>query len=290
MVFRKSYFSILILVLLAVCIFSFSISENVQIIACDVGQGDAILIQHKNNQILIDGGQSRKVLDCLGRHMPFFDKQIEMIILTHPDIDHFGGLIDVFKNYEVLKFGTNGQEVGTEGYRVLVNEVGGMGVEQLTLSKGMVIRLGLIYLDIVHPYTDPKIQKEQELKGDTNNQSIVVILNYAQFKALLTGDVENFVSDMLSNNLKVNNVNYIKVNHHGSRNGLSENLLKAANPEIAVISSGFKNRYGHPHAEILEILKINNVSVLRTDEIGDVVIETDGQTFWQKDNSLFHFF
>ncbi|WKZ25547.1 MAG: MBL fold metallo-hydrolase [bacterium] len=287
MVFRKSSFYVLVLILLSIWIFAFSVSDNLQIVACDVGQGDAILIQHKNNQVLIDGGQDKKVLDCLGRHMPFFDRQIEMVVLTHPDLDHFGGLIDVFSNYKVLKFGTNGKDVSKEEYRVLVNWVGGMDVEQVTLTSGMVVRLGLIYLDIVHPAATLEINKEQNIEGDSNNQSIVMVLNYAQFKALFTGDVENDVSDQLSNNIKVNNLDYIKVNHHGSRNGLSENLLKAVNPRFAVISSGFKNRYGHPHAEILEILKKYDVNVLRTDEIGDIVIETDGQTFWQKNNSLF---
>lgn len=287
MVFRKSSFYVLVLILLSIWIFAFSVSDNLQIVACDVGQGDAILIQHKNNQVLIDGGQDKKVLDCLGRHMPFFDRQIEMVILTHPDLDHFGGLIDVFDNYKVLKFGTNGQDVSKEEYRVLVNGVGGMGVEQVTLTSDMVVRLGLIYLDIVHPAATLEINKEQNIEGDANNQSVVMVLKYAQFKALFTGDIENDVSDQLSNNVKVKNLDYIKVNHHGSRNGLSENLLKAVNPRFAVISAGFKNRYGHPHAEILEMLKKYDVNVLRTDEIGDIVIETDGQTFWQKNNSLF---
>lgn len=267
----KHTIALLALITLSVWISVFSVNDNLQIIACDVGQGDAILIQHKNNQILIDGGPDKKVLDCLGRHMPFWDRQVEIVILTHPDLDHFGGLIDVFKNYKILKFGTNGQDISKTEYGVLKEYVGGMEVEQLTLSEGMVIRLGMIHLDILHPKQRIENSENQKLEDGSNDNSIVLVLDYGDFEAIFTGDVEKEISDELSVNPKVKDLDYIKVNHHGSRNGMTENLLKTVNPTFAVISAGFKNRYGHPHAEIIEMLQKYNIRILRTDEIGDVV-------------------
>ncbi|AKM83271.1 hypothetical protein A2422_00035 [Candidatus Woesebacteria bacterium RIFOXYC1_FULL_31_51] len=241
-------------------------SDNLSIINCDVGQGDATLVQFKNNQILIDGGPDKSVLSCLGEYMPFYDRTIELVILTHPEKDHFGGLIDVFKNYNVSKFGTTNSESGSLEYKALINEVGSKGSDSIILDNRVNLRLGKIYLDILNP------SKETTFKG-SNNDGVVVLLKYDKFKALFTADVENEVSDYLSTNDKVQNVNYIKVNHHGSKNGLSEKLLQATKPKIAVISVGAKNSYGHPHKEILDLLEKYNVKILRTDQIGNIEIE-----------------
>lgn len=257
-----------------------SIDNNLQIIACDVGQGDAILIQQGNNQVLIDGGPDNKVLDCLGRHLPFYDKTIEMVILTHPDLDHLGGLINVFKDYEVLKLGEFNTDSSSVSYQVLKKEVGGSSTEVVSLSKGMVVRLGLIHLDILHPSLQQNLNINRTKSGDSNNNSLVILLDYAQFEALFTGDVENIISDYISEYENIKDIEYIKVNHHGSKNGMTEKLLKEVNPEIAVISVGHENRYGHPDAEILELLNKYNSKVLRTDYLGDVVIQTDGNKYW----------
>lgn len=257
-----------------------SLDTNLQIIACDVGQGDAILIQKKSTQILIDGGPDNSVLSCLGRHMPFWDRSIEMVILTHPDIDHYGGLIDVFKNYKIKKYITNGDRSSSESYKVLENLVGGSGVSSVLLHAPMSVRFDLIWLDTVWPQQKVQDLKNQKFETRDNNNSIVLLLNYGQFKALFTGDVETEVSDQLSENNKVQNSEYIKVNHHGSKNGLSQKLLDVIKPKVAVISVGKKNRYGHPHAEILKILNDKDVKTLRTDFAGDIVIVTDGKTFW----------
>ena len=105
---------------------------------------------------------------------------------------------------------------------------------------------------------------------NVNNDGIVTLLNYGKFKALFTADVENEVSDQLSELPEIQNVNYLKVNHHGSKNGMSQRLLDAVDPEVAVISSGKKNSYGHPHKEILDMLMKQKVKILRTDQEGDV--------------------
>ena len=254
----------------------FSIDDNLHIIACDVGQGDAILIQKKTTQILIDSGAGDKVLDCLGRYMPFWDRQIELAISTHGDKDHSGGFVDVFSRYTVSKFLTNDLNnafFGTLNIVVLRKGVGGSGTGVIYPNDLMTIRLGMIYLDVLHP-------TEGFSSGNTNDYSIVNMLRYGSFKAIFTGDIENNIWNNLIQSPRMQTVDYIKVSHHGSKNGTSEKLLQTLQPMVAVISVGYKNIYGHPNQEILDMLKKYNIKVLRTDELGDVDIETDGIKFW----------
>ena len=255
----------LILITTTIWLAVFTVDDNLHIIACDVGQGDAILIQKNNTQILIDGGPNQKVLDCLGRHMPFWDRTIEFVILTHPELDHYGGLIDVVKTYNIKTYAHNRTTSSNQSYRVLESEIGSRDIPTMPVSKGMVIRLGMIYLDILNP-------EGNNQKTETNDLGVVILLKYAQFKALFTADVEQEVSNQISESSQIENINYLKVNHHGSKNGLSQKLLDVTNPEVTVISVGAKNSYGHPHQEILQMLKNINAKVLRTDEIGDIEI------------------
>lgn len=263
MVFRKNYIYLLILIAFSVWLAVFSIDNKLHIIACDVGQGDAILIQKNSTQILIDGGPDKSVLDCLGKHVPFWDREIELVILTHPQEDHYGGLIDVFKNYSVTKFGEHSRNSSNKSYEVLKNLVGSKGVGGITLSRGTNIRVGLIYLDTMHPIQDSNSK-------NVNDDGIVFLLKYGNFKALFTADVENAVSDSLSEFPELQNINYVKVNHHGSKNGLSQKLLDTTNPQTAVISCGRQNSYGHPNQKILEMIKNSNAKLRRTDQEGDV--------------------
>jgi competence protein ComEC len=243
---------------------------NFRLIACDVGEGDAILATYKNIQILTDGGPNNKVLDCLSRHMPFFDRKIEMVILTHPDADHYRGLIEVVRRYQVDSYLYNNFTLSSSDYGVLENEVGSRGIRSLHPAEGMKIRIGKIYLDILKP----KII----VPDKTNENSIVNLISIGSFKALLTGDMVPAVSEELANNWPFGTLNYIKIPHHGSKNGLTEKLLEVLRPALAVISVG-KNNYGHPDNGILELLKKYNVRTLRTDDGGDIEIISDGKTF-----------
>lgn len=268
----KYVFGFLTLTLLAVVIAIAQFPDsNLHIVACDVGQGDAILITYKETQILTDGGPDSRVLECLGRHMPFYDREIELVILTHPDSDHATGLVSVLQGYEVDKILLNPTDPGTQVYKALVFEVGGRGVGVIEPTLGMQLRLGLIYLDILSEYDDKT--------PDTNTNSIVYKLRFNRFSSLFFGDIPSEVSDYLSG--KIGKVNYIKIPHHGSINGLTENLLKSTMPEIAVISVG-KNPWGFPKPEILEMLGKYNAQVLRTDQLGDVEVVTDGSAYWVK--------
>ena len=262
---------------------------NLHLIACDVGQGDGILAIYKDTQILIDGGPDERILECLSEHVPFWDRELELVILTHPQLDHYGGLIEVFRRYRVDTFLANGLDSGASSYQALKNAVGGSGTRVVNPKEGMVLRLGMIYLDILSPSQTLLAQEAPDSranilgafssKKDPNDFSVVAILRLGEFDALLTGDIgPSEIPEILAMG-KVRDVEYIKVPHHGSKNGLTHELLDASSPEIGVISVG-KNSYGHPNEETLKMLREKGVRTLRTDEEGDIEVISDGLSFW----------
>ncbi|MFC1710120.1 ComEC/Rec2 family competence protein [Patescibacteria group bacterium] len=261
--------------------------ENLKLVACDVGQGDAILAIYGKTQFLIDGGPNDDVLSCLSKYMPFWDRNIELVVLTHPDSDHLKGLIEVFERYEVNLFLTNSLDPGSQEFKVLEKVVGGTNTHVIPPKEGMVIGNSKMHLEVVYPteaIQEQYLTKKEEDNSSkvlgtttssrkTNDFSIVSNLESGNFKALLTGDITPGVMDEVLATGKIGKVDYIKIPHHGSKNGLTEELLDKTMPKVAIISVG-KNSWGHPNKEILEMLEKYNIEVLRTDEMGDVVINT----------------
>lgn len=282
----------LLMVIILLFAFGNAPEGNLRVIACDVGQGDAILITNKNTQVLIDGGPDDQVLACLSRHIPFWDREIELVVNTHPQADHYVGLSYVFERYKVGTFLVSGLDSGNKGFSLLKEKVGGQGTVVSFAREGMGMRVGLIYLDILNP-TSELLEKFTEdtadnrlakftSKRDPNDFSVVLNLKYGDFDAIFTGDIESFTEDNLIRQGRVREVEYIKVPHHGSKNGLIHDFLLATSPEVAVISVGRKNRYGHPSPEIIELLNQEEVPFYRTDMESDVVISTDGKKWWKE--------
>ena len=286
----KNIYLALSLALIVVWMAVFAYPEKkLHLIACDVGQGDAILATYGTTQILIDGWPTEKVIECLGRNIPFWDRKIEVVLLTHPQLDHFGGLSEVFKRFQVERFVATSLDSSSQSYKALISMVGGKGIEVVNPTAGMVIRSGLLYLDIVWPSSDFQVAEGGTLgsnvlvaftsKKDPNDFSVVANLRLGEFDALLTGDIgPRIIGEMIKTG-RVHDVEYIKVPHHGSKNGLTKDLLEIALPEVAVISVG-KNSYGHPNQETLDMLTEYNIQIERTDESGDVEVTSDGKSWW----------
>lgn len=260
----RAFLSIELLIAVIVWLAALGANDKFHLIACNVGQGDAILAVYKNTEILVDGGPDRSVLDCLGKYMPFWDRTIELVILTHPEKDHYGGLSDVFKRYHIDNFMFNDLQVGSPDYQALVSLVGGSVGRVIRPLKGQHLGVGLMSLDILNPDATPKT--------GLNPYSVVAELHFGGFTALLTGDIEGF--DLGAKH----HVQYIKVPHHGSKNGLTSTLLEETTPDLAVISVGV-NTYGHPSPETLKMLNDYGVKFLRTDQVGDVEVVSDGKSW-----------
>jgi competence protein ComEC len=267
----KYLIGIILLVLILVWLAVFSLPDGkFHLIACNVGEGDSTLLVKGNTQILIDGGPNDKVLSCLSRYMPFWDREIELVILTHPQEDHMLGLTSVFKRFAVDNFMENGSSGSSQVYRVLESQVGGSHSKVLIPTKGQTIRSGQIYLDILNAEKNEK---------DANKMSLVIKITFGNFTALVTGDVDSKTLEGILREENIKKIAYLRVPHHGSKNGLSHEVIKILEPKLAVISVG-KNSYGHPSQETLDMLKENTIKTIRTDEGGDVEAVSDGKRWW----------
>lgn len=237
-----------------------------------VGQGDSIFIEAPNgNQILIDGGADKKVLRELGKVLPFYDRSINMIIATHPDKDHIGGLPDILKRYKVETFLESGVESNTGTYRTLKNILQNNNVDIVTVENTMTIVLDEdITLEILFP--------DRDAKGlESNTASIVSRLVYGETEFLFTGDspknIESYLVSRISNNLESD---VLKVGHHGSRTSTSEQFLAIVNPEYAIISAGENNQYGHPNIEVINLLEQFEIKILSTIEEKTIIFKSNG--------------
>ena len=244
----------------------------------DVGQGDAIFIESPiGNQLLIDGGPDKTILNALGRVMPFYDKTIDVVLVTHPDQDHIGGIPEVLKNYTVGEYISSGATSSTGTSLELQNDLEKFNVKKEIARAGEIIDLGGgAILKILYPETDPK-------GTDTNKYSVVAKLYYGDSTFLFTGDAPTDVEQYLAmTDGKELKSDVLKVAHHGSKNSLSPEFLSAVAPEYSVISAGKDNSFGHPHKEILDFLESIKSQILITFNLGDIVFVSDGQMLKEK--------
>ncbi|MBA7641181.1 ComE operon protein 3 [subsurface metagenome] len=246
----------------------------------DVGQGDATFIQTPSGrQILIDGGAYPSVLkDQLGQQIPFWDKDIDLVIATHPDADHVAALPDVFDRYDVGRLITNGQTSGTSTYEVLllIAQKNGTPVHAAQAGEVIVIDDG-VRLEVLNPTADGRPQTAER---SDNDRSVAIRLVYGDFSLVLSGDAsEETEREILAVGGRLSAVVY-KAGHHGARSSSSKHFLEKIRPQYVVISAGEGNRFGHPHAEVLERVAEVGAADLRTDELGTIEITTDGKELW----------
>lgn len=240
----------------------------------DVGQGDSIYIKAPNGrEMIIDGGPDRKVVSELGSVMSFGDKSLDVVLATHPDADHIGGLPYVFDSYKVSAYVDNGVVSDTQTFKTLEDKIKAEGALRAKAFRGMKIILDEkdgVVLNILSPYMDTSNLK------DTNTGSIVTKLSYGSSTFMLTGDapmnVESYLVAHDGIDLKSD---VLKVGHHGSKTSSLESFVKIVSPKFAIISSGLKNRYGHPHKEVLDLLNKLGIKILRTDGEGTIKCESD---------------
>lgn len=238
----------------------------------NVGQGDALFIEGPTGkQVLIDGGPDSSVLKELPGVMPLLDRSIDVVIATHPDADHVGGLVDVVKRYDVENFIEPGIEKHTATNDTLLALVTAKRIDHYTARRHMWIDLdGGAYLYVLYPDWDVS---NMDVKKN-NEGGIVARLVYGSTSVLLTADTGFEVENHL---LSIDGVkglasDILKVGHHGSRFSTSNTFVKAVDPDVAVISSG-RNSYGHPTPTVLNTLAANEVKTYRTDVDGAVVFK-----------------
>lgn len=250
-------------------------SSNLRIDFLDVGQGDAVLITSPSgSQMLIDAGRDTAVLRSLGKVLPFTDRKIEVILATHPDADHIGGFPRFLDRFEVDHIiGVNSfNESGL--FESFIEKSYQEKAELLEARRGMVIDLGSgVLVQVLFPYKDTTITG--------NDASVVVKVIYGETEVLLTGDVgvstENHLIEIENDFLESD---ILKLGHHGSKTSSGKEFLEKVDPQVAVISAGKDNSYGHPHQVVIE--NLGSIPFFETSEEGNITFFSDGGRFWRK--------
>jgi len=240
------------------------------IVFLDVGQGDsALLTLGDGTRILIDGGPDWSTLEKLGRYMPFFDRHIDMLILSHPNSDHMVSFPEVLRRYSVGALVTAGTIYNSGIYASTLSSASAHGVPLVTMYAGHTLALGESTLEVMWP---PKRMPNGFSKNE-NNASLVLRFTHAGKRVLFTGDMESIVEKTLIEADVDMKADILKVPHHGSKSSSTVEFLRAVQPSIAVISVAKNNSYGHPHPDVVARLMTIGSEIKRTDELGDIELE-----------------
>jgi len=274
-------------ILIASFVFSIiSQGNKLEVIFFDVGQGSSIFIETpQKKQVLIDGGpDSLLILEYLSQEMPFWDRQIDIIISTHSSADHLTGLIETLKRFKIDKIIWTGMNDDSLTHLQFIEEIKTSkkkGAEIITAQFGQKIYLDSeIYLKILNPLVS--LQGTDPINH--NNDSIVTRLNFNKVSFLFTSDIEKEREFLLLQKQKYLGQNFLsadilKIPHHGSKTSSIKEFLRAVNPSTAVIQSGKDNQFGHPHQEVIDRLNKKEINIFRTDLDGTIKILSDGERY-----------
>ncbi len=270
------------LILLLGCVFYYHYNNlrpsEFKVNFLDIGQGDATLILFNNGQkMLVDCGKDKKILSRLGEAMPFYDRTIDFLIATHPDLDHYGGCIDVLKNYKVKEIILNGGQKQYDPYwRTWDQAVQNEGAIIKIINKAEVWTIGSSTLEFLSPDKSLVLNVPAD---DSNNYSIVFRLKNNGENFLFTADMEVPLENALLNKYCIVTSTepcpalqayILKVGHHGSDSSSGEDFLRAVGAKIGIISVGVNNKYGHPSRRVMKKLERAGMEILRTDQLGSI--------------------
>jgi beta-lactamase superfamily II metal-dependent hydrolase len=246
-------------------------SQTMSVHFIDVGQGDSILIDLGDTEVLIDGGERNT--GAANYLTSYVDGALEVMVATHTDADHIGGLIDVLAKYQVKDIWLNGYTATSATYKTFMNAVNSEGATIHQAELGNIIQAGTLKFSVLNP--------SKPLFSDANNNSIVLSLSYGDVDFLFMGDAEKEAEAkmLVQSVVPIPDCEILKVGHHGSRSASSLQFLNLAKPDIAVYSCGIGNTYGHPHQETLVALDSVGAKIYGTDVHGTVVVTSDGKIY-----------
>lgn len=247
-------------------------NHNLRFHFIDVGQGDSSLIITPNGKtILIDAGDEAHAKKVVSYIREQGIEKLDLVIATHPDADHIGGMDKVIKNFDIGVFAMPDVSAKTNQYKQIQRELKAKKMKAIRLYQGDEVQIDDdIDFEILSPVKGKKYD-------DTNEYSIVAKIVYKDTSFILMGDatMENEVD--IINNVPDIDIDVLKLGHHGSSTSSSDYFITKTSPKIAIISCGKNNKYGHPHQEVMRVLKKHGVTPYRTDEMGDIVITSDGK-------------
>lgn len=252
----------------------------------DVGQGDGILIKTPQGKVIvIDGGPYDDFNKKIGEKLPYRKRNIDLLILTHPHQDHYVGLVNLVKNYDVNTFIYPNYDIFLDDYKYLMKLIKEKNTKIIVGRFGQNINIENDFnLKILYPINIKKNEK------NLNDTSVVVKLSYKKFDTLFTGDLPCEGEDEILKRQVDINSELLKIGHHGSRYSTCDEFLNKVGPIISVIQVGKDNDFKHPHIETLKKLSDKYVKILKNDELGDITIRSDGLDYWYKTDQKEHHF
>jgi competence protein ComEC len=255
--------------------------DNLHISFLDVGQGDAILIQTPAHQdILVDGGPSPQAIGLgLSQKMPFWDRTIDLVVLTHPHADHITGLIEVLHRYQVKQVIYPDLDCDSPIYDEWLSIIKEKDINGTIAQAGQQIDLGG---GAIMKVVSPQVPLLTNTESDIDNNGMVLELSMGDISFLLTADIWQEAEFGLLNHRAIRQSTVLKVAHHGSNTSTTAEFLAVVSPHLAVISVGADNPHYHPGDEVMDRLekKLGSENIYRTDEHGTIEFITDGERLW----------
>lgn len=276
------FISLALVALIVLCAYQYFKFHDgkLHVVFCKVGQGDGILITTPSNKhILVDAGPDNKIIDCLSRHLPFWERIIDLALLTHPHADHLTGYYYVIERYNLSQFSTEKLINKTDGFQGLLDLLKKHKIKESLVAKDDRWRLSDgVVITIAGPTDKFLFGKNPDgvITNSAESGSLVTKITYGKFSVLLTGDAP--VDELLEVANEILPPAVLQIPHHGSSTGVDGRVLDLLVPQLAVISVG-KNNYGHPTSQTLGLLKERSLKILRTDQMGDVDIISDGKVW-----------
>jgi len=284
----KKYFGVFILILIflgGIVFYQYArFNDNkLHVVFCDVGQGDGILIRTASGKnFLIDAGPDEKIIGCLERHMPFWERKITLAFLSHPHLDHFAGFNHVFKRYNLLSFAAEDLNNKSASFQGLLSQLNDkkLRIQYLYSGDAFKIKDGTRF-SVLAPTKDfiDRTSPNGQIGENGEFASLIILVSYGSFRAVFTGDSQAFELNQAISDNSIQGTKILEVPHHGSKTGLSIEILDRLRPDYAIISVGAHNRYGHPNKFTLDLLNEFGIKTLNTSKNGDIEIISDGKNF-----------
>jgi competence protein ComEC len=244
-------------------------NAKTHILFLDVGQGDStFIVSPSGKHILIDGGTNFSPLEELGKRMSFFDRTIELLVLTHPNFDHLAVFPEIFKRYSVKHVLLTGVVSNLPHYQAVLNHILTKNIPVIFPTSDTAINMGdgLVF-DVMWPAENLVGKHVKEL----NDTSIVLKMKTGTTSILLPGDIEEWAEQAILQTGRDIHADILKAPHHGSKSSSSTGFLLAVSSKTAVISAGGNNPFGHPHADVVARYSKMGMDIRRTDKEGTIV-------------------
>lgn len=239
------------------------------VVFLDTGQGDSTLLTFRDGtRMLIDGGPDWSPLESLGKRLPFFDRTIDILVLSHPNSDHMTSFGEIIRRYDVQALITAGTPFSSDMYHAILSGALLHGVTVNTVEAGDILRIADATLSVLWPPSP----RPTGMSRDANNDSIYLMLEESGKRILFTGDGESIVEKTLVAANADLKADILKAAHHGSKTSSSTGFLLAVNPKAAVISVGRNNSYHHPSPSVIKLMKSLDIDIRRTDQEGDIEV------------------